>query len=427
MVTTIFFLAAGMVQQAWYPFEPQGKTFRVELPSKPSSTASRTANSAVGQVQLTTAQTSTPDATYSIRVSEHGPKIDPNTLDDGIQQFAALNHATLGTVAPIMVGENPGREVELTEPSDRGPKRSKMWWVVSGSSLIRLTVAGKPGAPLPADADRFLASLEIGGVKAAARGPGKAEEPVAARTEPAAPAPGGGRSNDPGQATRDRAKADAAGAPPARTETADGVEVTVEGDKPDEPSKPESNSPASAPTRKSTGPAKLVISRIPRSAKPYPQQDLEDLTRSFAEKERDGFRDVGPAGSVLVGVRVSYIERFGGPKISSAQPIYRSGKSHYLGRIYGIVASPVTTAFAKPGYAVGGLITHTGLTVDGFRMVYMKVDGDRLDPNDTYNSPWLGDLQGGGPGEVMTRGGLVVGLQGRAGNEVNALGLTALR
>jgi len=37
-----------------------------------------------------------------------------------------------------------------------------------------------------------------------------------------------------------------------------------------------------------------------------------------------------------------------------------------------------TTAVAKPGYAVGAINTHTGLTVDGFEMVFMRIDGDRL-------------------------------------------------
>ena len=186
------------------------------------------------------------------------------------------------------------------------------------------------------------------------------------------------------------------------------------------------NDAGKSPAKKSNAPVKVTISRMPKSAKPYADRDIEDVSRTFA-RDREGFRDVGPEGSVLVGVRVSYIERFGGPKIRSAQPIYRSGKNYYAGRIYGAPGGPVTTVVARPGYAVGGLVTHTGLTVDGFGIVFMKVDGDRLDPDDTYNSPWIGDRKGGSPGEVTTKGGLVVGLQGRAKNEVNALGLTALR
>jgi hypothetical protein len=225
-------------------------------------------------------------------------------------------------------------------------------------------------------------------------------------------------------------RADAAAAGPkaaiggrARPAEAEGPEVVL-----DNSDAPEDKSAAKTPARKSSGPMKLTISRTPKNAQLYAAESLEDLPRSFFGKDPDGFSDVGPKGSVLVGVRVSYIERFGGPKIGSAQPIYRSGTKHYLGRVYGQVLGPVTTAFAKPGYAVGGLITHTGLTVDGFRMVYMKVDGDHLDPDDSYNSPWLGDLQGGSPGEVSTKGGLIVGLQGRSStSDINALGLTMLK
>jgi mono/diheme cytochrome c family protein len=155
---------------------------------------------------------------------------------------------------------------------------------------------------------------------------------------------------------------------------------------------------------------------------------LKDLPQSWTERDREkGFRDVAPPGFLLVGVRVSYIERFGGQKIRSAQPIFRSGRTLFEGQIHGEVIGPVTAAVAKNGYAVGGLRTHTGLTVDGFEIVFMRIKGERLDPNDTYNSPWLGDVKGGGPGEVFTNGSVAVGLQGRAGKEINALGLTVLK
>ena len=219
------------------------------------------------------------------------------------------------------------------------------------------------------------------------------------------------------EAAKSRADAEAARARP-KAEFADKPDASMtvaEADKDDDDAK----DPAKPAAKKSNAPIKVTISRMPKNAKPYADADIENLSRSFA-RDRDGFRDLGPEGSVLVGVRVTYIERFGGPKVRSVQPIYRSDKNHYAGLIYGEAVGPVFTVVARPGYAVGGLVTHTGLTVDGFGIVFMKVDGDRLDPNDTYNSPWIGDRQGGGPGEVMSKGGLVVGLQGRAKNELNA-------
>ncbi len=161
--------------------------------------------------------------------------------------------------------------------------------------------------------------------------------------------------------------------------------------------------------------------------KGYPPDRLDHLPAEFPGGNREVFREVGPAGSVLVGVRVSYIMRFGGPKISSVQPIFRSGRTLLEGERHGGLLGKETTAIAKPGYAVGALRTHTGLTVDGFEMVFMRIKGNRLDPTDSYNSPWLGDERGGSPGAVFSKGDMVVGLQGRAREEVNALGLITVK
>jgi hypothetical protein len=160
--------------------------------------------------------------------------------------------------------------------------------------------------------------------------------------------------------------------------------------------------------------------------KAYPPDSLSLLPASFFGPNRDRFAEAAPAGALFVGVRVSYVLFFGGPKISSVQPLYRSGSSATLieGQRYGTVNGPETTALAKPGYAVGALRTHTGLSVDGFELVFMKVKKDQLDTTDNYLSPWLGDPQGGSPRDVLNQGGnLVVGLQGRAGKKVDALGL----
>ena len=152
-------------------------------------------------------------------------------------------------------------------------------------------------------------------------------------------------------------------------------------------------------------------------------EGLIDLPATFRGGERDRFHDFGPAGGVLVGARVSYIMRFGGPKISSIQPIYRLGEMQVDGERRGALLGEETTAVAKSGYAVGAINTHTGLTVDGFEMVFMRIDGDRLNSADSYTSPWLGDKKGGTPRDVSSEGKIPLGLQGRAGKEVYALGL----
>ncbi len=152
-------------------------------------------------------------------------------------------------------------------------------------------------------------------------------------------------------------------------------------------------------------------------------EGLAALPESFRGGDRDRFQDIAPKDGKLVGAKVSYIMRFGGPKISSIQPIYRVGQKLVTGQRRGGLLGKETTAVAKAGYAVGAINTHTGLTVDGFEFVFMKIDGDQLDTNDSYKSPWLGDEKGGSPNDVSSDGKIPVGLQGRAGKEVYALGL----
>jgi hypothetical protein len=160
--------------------------------------------------------------------------------------------------------------------------------------------------------------------------------------------------------------------------------------------------------------------------KEYAVEKLADLApQNWGDRDR--FRDVGPAGTILVGARVTYIERFRGNKIRSLQPIYRSGRNVIEGNKFGEAVGVETTAIAKPGYAVGAVNTHTGLTVDGFEMIFMRIKGDRLDPSDSYKSPWLGDQNGGGPGSVSSNGNLVVGLLGRSNKELLSLGLVILK
>jgi hypothetical protein len=196
--------------------------------------------------------------------------------------------------------------------------------------------------------------------------------------------------------------------------------------------------PASAPgARMDTALAARVVDARPRSTRPSrsisssgkresPPEGLTYVPEALLRRSGVRFDDVGPAGSLLVGVRYSTHPFVGRPKISSVQPLYRtSNATHTLieGDLHGDVTSAEATAIAKAGYAVGAIKTRTGLSLDGFVIVFMRIAGDRLDPSDSYESPVLGDSQGGSPAFVSGNGGLVVGLQGLAAKNVNALGL----
>jgi hypothetical protein len=169
------------------------------------------------------------------------------------------------------------------------------------------------------------------------------------------------------------------------------------------------------------------IRSSPAGGKPgYPAERLIRVPDTFFGHNGPRFEDAGPNGSLLVGVRYSTHPFVGRPKISSVQPLFRSSPSSRTlveGDHHGEVTGPETTAVAKPGYAVGAIKTRTGLSLDGFVIIFMKVKGDRLDPADSYESPVLGDSEGGSPAAVSGNGSAVVGFQGLASKNVNALGL----
>jgi hypothetical protein len=140
--------------------------------------------------------------------------------------------------------------------------------------------------------------------------------------------------------------------------------------------------------------------------------------------EQDGFRDQAPKGGILVGFNVTFSKFIDKPTIGSLQPVYKVGGRTVTGKRYGrtnVLGSESVTA--KPGYAVGELHVRTGLSVDGFEVVFMRIKGDRLDPDDNYVSKWLGNQTGGSPATVSTDGKVPVGINGRADKVLKRLSL----
>src|SRR5207237_10519770 len=67
------------------------------------------------------------------------------------------------------------------------------------------------------------------------------------------------------------------------------------------------------------------------------------------------FKDVAPAGGLLVGFEVGTAPAFGREMTRSVRPIYRVGEGETLGEQRGTQLQKVVTIKAKPGYAVGAL------------------------------------------------------------------------
>ncbi|HSQ56240.1 MAG TPA: hypothetical protein VLM40_10915, partial [Gemmata sp.] len=135
-------------------------------------------------------------------------------------------------------------------------------------------------------------------------------------------------------------------------------------------------------------------------------------------------KDIGPSGSLLVGLEVGLGRFVNNDTVIAVRPIYRVGDKESLGDQYGTDTSRPVKVVAKPGYAVGALTLRTGLGLDGFSLTFMKVVDGKLDPNDSYESDWIGGPGGFNAVKIDGDGKAVTGLLGRTNDKnVAALGL----
>jgi hypothetical protein len=138
---------------------------------------------------------------------------------------------------------------------------------------------------------------------------------------------------------------------------------------------------------------------------------------------RNRFRDMQKA-AVLVGARVGYIDGTRDMKVGMIQPIFQSGRKYIISKAHGKNVRHSITVVARPGYAVGAINMRQGLFLDAFQFVFMKYEDGHLNPDDSYESDWLGDPRGGGDDTASGDGSLVVGIHGRtSGRQVDMLGL----
>jgi hypothetical protein len=159
----------------------------------------------------------------------------------------------------------------------------------------------------------------------------------------------------------------------------------------------------------------------PRSSKSNPPQG-----QMLGFGADPSFQDDAPADGILIGFRVGLERSFDTPIVGTLQPIYRVDEKEVLGRKYGTKTDAGSTIVkAKPGYAVGAISARIVFGIDGFSVTFMRVNGDRLDPKDAYESNWVGNAMDRGSSKTLSGGGaLVVGVIGREGREhVSAVGL----
>jgi hypothetical protein len=155
------------------------------------------------------------------------------------------------------------------------------------------------------------------------------------------------------------------------------------------------------------------------------------LSRRLGMDAGTAFDDLAPPGGFMVGMRAS-VGEFDGPVIKSLAPIYRIAEQTRGGPgFHGRPSESSVDLVAPPGYAVSGIVARAGGLrgnvgwdrIYGFRLSYMKISGDTLDPSDRRSSEWVGRKEGPPEITIDGRGRKVMGLYGRHGENLDALGL----
>ncbi|HEY1189136.1 MAG TPA: hypothetical protein VGE74_15890 [Gemmata sp.] len=143
-------------------------------------------------------------------------------------------------------------------------------------------------------------------------------------------------------------------------------------------------------------------------------KDVENLEASGGFLAGKDYRDAPPAGGVLIGFHYG-LRKFNNDHdiVSYLQPIYLTPHGEKTGLGVGKAPAKLLTVKAKPGYAVGAVKTSGGGLMEAYGLVFMKIQGKGLNPNDKYESPAMGrdrELRGG---RTSGDGRPVVGVHGK--------------
>jgi hypothetical protein len=105
--------------------------------------------------------------------------------------------------------------------------------------------------------------------------------------------------------------------------------------------------------------------------------------------QTDEFRELLPAGALLIGFKYGIPKPAESLYMTAFQPIYLTAKDQTLGKLRGMKQIEWKAIVAKKGYAVAG-VRNDGDVRDGFELVFARIGPKKLDLADTYLSEWIG-------------------------------------
>jgi hypothetical protein len=159
-------------------------------------------------------------------------------------------------------------------------------------------------------------------------------------------------------------------------------------------------------------------------------------SNSIGNAGKTAFSEAPAKPGVLIGFDLGVGKLFSGEGIYAVRPIYLTAEGERVGPDHGLFQANaktkgrskvlrVVTVKANPGYAVGAITGRAGGSLNGMSVTFMRLDGDKLNPADSYQSEWVGDRKGGNESMIGSDGALVVGIFGK-GNDVDCQSLGLL-
>ena len=379
------------------PFVSQAGRFRFQFLGEPAESDMKAGDMTIH----TTTYVDANRTEYAVLYSDLGPAIvkgkDPYLLlEGGVQGMIKSGGWTILSKKAIKLGENPGLDVTGNVKTPNGDGLGQIRLYLVGDRLYQLIIVGTKSKVRLSEFQKHLDSFAL-----SPRGPracsGKCQTSCGAGRSGGAK----GWTHAP-QMLKNNAQARRSTAPKSVPRDEPAAEAATDDDPGPDPSKP----------------AEVAIALNSASSRSVDIPSGIDRRRS---RDREEFRETVPKGGLMVGVRVGYVN---GTRVASIQPIFQVDRSYVEGASQGAPVAGEATVVAKPGYAVGGVNTRTGLLLDAFQLVFMKYENGRLDPKESYTSGWLGNPRGGNLKNVSGNGKIVAGVFGLTNKrEINSLGL----
>lgn len=167
-----------------------------------------------------------------------------------------------------------------------------------------------------------------------------------------------------------------------------------------------------------------------------PLLDVIDAARESGQLKKSGtvggrgggnFETIPVQPSLLVGFEYTTSTLYGGHlTIKSLRPIFCGRDGESIGKWHGVPHGKVQRIKAKNGYVVAGVVAKSGHRVDGMRVNFVQIKKGRVMREETYQSEWIGGRGGGAETQCASDGHPVVGIYGRQGRDLDALGFVLL-